>query len=83
MNIITKSDVEKFVKLLRAGLINGKRKELTTYTSATTYDGTEVVKEYYVSLEFKFLVDQDKVEEAFIEDDFNVNNQINDLLKGM
>lgn len=81
MNIITTGDVEKFLKLVQAGIKHGKKKELKNYTSASTYDGTNVVKEYYVAVEFSFVVDREIIESLFIEDDFDVSNKINDLLK--
>jgi hypothetical protein len=81
MNIITSSDVDKFLKLLKAGLKDGRKKELKEYTSATTFDGTSVVKEYYVSLEFRFMIDREFIDNMFIEDNFDVSSQVDDLLK--
>jgi len=81
MNIITTADVEKFLKLVKAGMNHGKRKELKNYTSASTYDGTNVVKEYYVNVEFSFSVDREIIDSLFIDDDFDVSNKINDLMK--
>ncbi len=81
MNIITSADVDKFLKLMKAGMQHGREKELKDYTSATTYSGTSVPKEYYVSLEFRFRVDREIIDSVFAEDDFDVKNQIDELLK--
>lgn len=81
MNIITQSDVENFLKLLKAGLKHGREKNLRSYNSGTTYDGTSVVKEYYVHLELSFRVDREIIDELFAEEDFDVSNQVDNLLK--
>jgi hypothetical protein len=83
MNIITNADVKKFLTLVQAGLKNGKKRELKNYTSASTYDGINVVKEYYVSLELSFTVDREIIDTLFAEDDFDVSNQVNDLMNGL
>lgn len=59
------------------------KKKLSNYTSATVYDGTEVVKEYYVNVEFSFRVDREIIENLFLEEDFDTSNQVNDLIKGV
>lgn len=83
MNIITNADVKKFLTLLKAGMQNGKQKSLKSYTDGSAYDGTAVVKDYYVSLEFSFRVDREIIENLFAEDDFDLSNQVNDLMKGL
>jgi hypothetical protein len=83
MNIITNADLKKFLTLVQAGMKHGKKRELNNYTSGLTYDGTNVVKEYYVSLELSFTVDREIIDNLFAEDDFDVSNQVNDLIKGL
>jgi len=83
MNIITNADVNKFLTLIKAGMKHGKKRELRNHTSGSTYNGTNVVKEYFVSLEFSFFVDSGIIDELFAEDDFDVSNRVNDLLKGL
>lgn len=83
MNIITNADVKKFLTLVQAGIKTGKQKTLKNYTSGSTYDGTNVVKDYYVSLEFSFHVDREIIDSLFAEDDFDLSNQVNDLMKGL
>jgi len=78
MNIITKSDKKKFIQLLKMGLKNGIQKNLTTYSASTSHHGTPVVKEYYVSLEFQFLIDPEHIEKLLAED--FIENEIDDLL---
>ena len=79
MNIVTKGDVKKFLHLLKVGLKSGSRKELKNYTSATTISGTDIPKEYYVSLEFSFTIDPSEIEELIQEDSFDdlVDNILN------
>jgi hypothetical protein len=83
MNIITNADVKKFLTLVQAGIKHGKNRNLKNYTSGSTHDGTNVVKEYYVSLELSFRVDREIIDNLFVEDDFDVSNQINDLMKDL
>ena len=83
MTLITNADVKKFLKLVEVGMRNGKKRSLTNYTSATTYDGTNVKKEYYVSLSFSYTVDAKDLDELFVDEDLDVSNQINDLMKGL
>jgi len=83
MNIITSQDVKNFITLLQAGLKHGRRKELKNYSSATPYDSTNVIKEYYVNLEFSFIVDREIIDSFFAEDDFDLSNQVKDLLKDL
>lgn len=63
MNIITKADVEKFKTLLKEGLKNGKQKDLTIYTSENSEKN-----EYFVSLNFKFFINKDKLDDLFNDD---------------
>lgn len=81
MNIITNSDVKKFLTLIKAGLKNGNKKELRIHDSASFFDGITVAKSHYVSVEFSFHIDPDKLQELFIEEDAGLTNQIDDLLK--
>lgn len=78
MNIITKGDIKKFVKLLGIGLKNGQSKDMHIYTSATTVDGTNVASEYFVSIELKFKVKTEFVDDMISED--NIESDINDML---
>ena len=78
MNIITTSDVKKFLALLKAGLKNGRSKELKTYSSATKHDGIDVAKEYYIHLEFSFSINPDDIDKIISED--LMDNDIDDLL---
>jgi len=78
MNIITKSDIKKFTRLLKAGLKKGTRKEMKNYSSATMLDGTDVVTGYYVSLEFSFMVDASEIDDILNED--MLDNEIDELL---
>tara|TARA_R110000772_G_scaffold46279_7_gene105707 strand:+ start:452 stop:694 length:243 start_codon:yes stop_codon:yes gene_type:complete len=79
MNIITKSDIKKYLALVKAGLKNGTSKELTNYSSSTKHDGTDVVKEYFVSLEFRFMIKPEDIEQIISED--LMDNEIEELLK--
>lgn len=81
MNLITNADVKKFVTLLKAGLANGKRKELKVYTNGDSYDGTDITKNYFVSLEFYFHIDPQIIEALFIEEDAGLTSQIDEMLK--
>lgn len=81
MNIVTKHDVNKFLELLKAGLKNGKKKELKIYTNGSVYDGIDVVKTYFVNLEFTFSIDREIIDEVFADDDIDLSNQVDDLLK--
>ncbi len=81
MNIITTSDVKKFLKLLQAGLKQGDKKELKTYTHGTMYDDTPVVREYFVKLDFSFTISREVVDDIFAEEDFDASEQLKDLLK--
>lgn len=81
MQIITKADVDKFLKLVKAGLKDSTNKELNIYDSAIVFDGTEVTKEHYVSLEFRFKVSREVIDRLFVEDSFDVSNEIDNLLK--
>jgi len=78
MNIITKSDKKKFIQLLKLGLKNGTQKNMTTYSGTTNHEGTLVVKEYYVSLDFRFLIDPEHIDKLIAED--FIENEIDDLL---
>lgn len=78
MNLITKSDVKKFIELLKGGLTSGTKKEMSVYTSASTYDGTGVPKEYYVSIEFKFMCDPQMIEDIQNKDAFD--NELKDFI---
>ena len=78
MNIVTKSDTKKFITLVKAGLKNGTSKELKNYSSATKHDGIDVVKEYYVSLQFSFRINPEDIEQL-ISDDL-MDNEIDELL---
>lgn len=81
MNVITKSDVDKFLTLLKAGMKHGRKKELKHYTNGSAYDGTDVVKEYYVSIEFAFHIDREIMDEYFADEDFDVSKKVDELLK--
>jgi hypothetical protein len=83
MNIITNADVKKFLTLVQAGMKHGKKRQLKNYTNGSAYEGTNVVKEYYVSLELSFTVDREIIDNLFTEDDFDVSNQVNDLMKDL
>lgn len=83
MNIITNADVKTFLTLLKAGLKNGRRKALKNYSMGTPYDGTDIIKEYYVNLEFSFFIDGDVIDQVFAEDDFESSSQIEDMLKDL
>ncbi len=71
MNIVTKSDVKKFLHLLKAGLKSGERKELKIYTDTKTLDGTNIPIDHYVSLEFRFRVKDEDLEELIREDSYD------------
>ncbi len=79
MNIVTKSDKKKFIALLKAGLKNGTSQELKIYSSARKYESMDVVKDYYVSLEFKFDIDVEHIDEIVFND--LTDNEIDELLK--
>jgi len=81
MNIITQADVDKFLILAKAGFLKGQKKELKNYTSANCFDGTNVPKNYYVSIEFSFTVDADVLDNLFNQESFDVSKKIEDLLK--
>lgn len=81
MNVITKSDIKKFLYLLKAGLREGKQKELKTYTSATCVDGTDVPKEYYISLEMNFRINPEAVDRLMAENYFD--EELQDLFKSI
>jgi len=78
MNIITKSDTKKFIALLKAGLKKGNSKNLMSYSSSINHDGTPVVKAYYVSLEFQFMIAPEHIDEILSND--LMENEIDDLL---
>lgn len=78
MNITTKSDIKKFIALLKVGLKNGTSKEMTNYSSATKYDGIDVVKEYYVALDFRFKIKPEFID-AIVFNDL-MDNEIEELL---
>lgn len=77
MNIITKSDIKKFIALIKVGLKKGHSKELTIYSDAERHHGTRIPKEYYVSLSLKFRIDPESVEKIVAED--FLDNEIEDL----
>lgn len=81
MNIITKGDVEKFLKLVKAGLKHGKSKEMRNYTASSNFDGTHIAKEYYVNIELSFKIEPEILEKLFAEDDFDLQKSIDDLMK--
>jgi hypothetical protein len=84
MNIITNADVKKFLTLLKAGMKNGRKRELKNYTSATTpYDAAGAAKEYFVSLEFHFFIDGDILGSLFTEEDFDLTSKVDELLGGL
>ena len=76
-SIITKSDIKKFIYLLKEGVKNGKRKDMKIYSSASTLDGTGVATGYYVSLEFSFMIDPEHIEDLLNED--FIENEIDEL----
>lgn len=78
MNIITKSDTKKFIALLKAGLKNGKLKELRSHSSATNHEGLDVVKSYYISLEFRCRLLPEDIDDILTED--LMDNEIDELL---
>lgn len=80
MNIITNADMKKFLMLVQAGIKSGTKRELSNYNSASCYDGTNIAKEYYVNVQFSFLIERDKLEEFFIEDDAGLSNQIKEMI---
>lgn len=81
MNIYTKSDVKKFIRLLNIGLKNGTGNELKIWTHGITYDGTTIPKEYYISLEFRGTIQADKIQSIIEEDilDSDIDELMNDL----
>lgn len=72
MNIITKSDVKKFIALLKAGIKKGFRKEMTSYSSSLN-EG-----EFFISLTFNFSIKSKDVEHIVSDD--AIENEIDELL---
>ena len=66
MNIVTQSDVKKFISLLKAGLKAGQRKNMKVHTSTTVFDGTDVPKSHYVNIEFGFIIPHEEVESGVV-----------------
>lgn len=81
MNIVTKADTKKFIALLKAGLIEGRQKDMSIYTSATMFDGTDVPKSYYVSIELRYHVDPSVINDLLDKDNFD--DELKDLLGSM
>lgn len=79
MNIVTKSDVNKFLKLVKLGLNHGTAKNLKNYSRATMVDGTNIPKSYYVSLELSFNIDPEHLGQMLFDD--SIETEIDDLLK--
>lgn len=81
MNIITNADVEKFLKLIKAGMQHGEKRELKNYTNASSYyDETSMAKEFYVSVQFSFNIDANIINSLFDKEDLDISNKVNDLL---
>ena len=74
-NLITTGDVDKFCKLLKAGLKDGASKELENYTSSAFKKGYT-----YVSLNFKFTIQDELLNKIFNNDSFDISEQIKNLL---
>jgi hypothetical protein len=70
MNIVTKSELKRFIELSKIGIKHGRRKEIRNYTSVTTYDGTDVPKEYYISLELRYFCDADEIQDLIEKENF-------------
>ena len=81
MNIVTKSDIKQFLTFMKAGIEHGTGKELKTYTSTERYLGTDVPKSHYISLELRFNLSPEIVDQI-IEND-SVDNEIKEMLQNI
>lgn len=81
MNIITRADIKKFIKLMKAGITEGKQKEMKIYSSASNYDGTNVPKEWFCNIEFSFRLAPEIID-AIVEEE-SVDDEIKDMLKNL
>lgn len=68
MNIITNSDIKKFLTLVKEGLKKGTSKDLRIHSRGTCSEDSDAATKYYVSVEFSFDISSEYVEEALSED---------------
>ena len=80
MNIITKGDVKKFLKLVKVGMKYGTNKELKNFSSNLADKNNDGDQKYYVSLDFSFSISKNIIDGVFIDDDFDVSNEIKKLV---
>lgn len=77
MNIITNADVQKFLKLFKAGIDHGHKKELRNYTAVINDE------KCFVSLEFSFNVDQALLDKIFKEEKIDISQYVSKQVKEM
>jgi hypothetical protein len=81
MNLVTKADIKRFLQLLEIGLKEGKIEECRNFVCSNKHDGTDVIKEWFVSLDFTFKCSPEAIHD--IVDSDSVDDEIKDMIKNL